>query len=306
MKLLFIVLGLALILGGGFYVYNNYSFAPSISAPSQTPPLSYKNEKYGFAITFPATWRGYSVRERTIGVGVPYVEFSLPTKQRRTGLLPVVLAQEEIPMFGIAAYSKNQWKNNPTPAGTNVVVLKKSNDKYLSYGVDTQALKTSEQIKDIPKLLDSSFPLPSTEGGTSIYSSSNFGFSVQYPTVFQAKVEYEDFDGIPNEFLRVGFGLGGTPTITVLVEIGGDLPDLAEDFRSGMERVEAEEQTTLQGRQAIRMTGWTKLFPGDAVAQKVTMIAFAAGKNTYALINTHPASAAEELLSRMANSIRIP
>lgn len=68
MKKLLIILAVGVLLGAGVFVYVSYlqnlkHYTPPLT--DQTDWKMYKNEKYGFEMVFPESWKGYSVTEKT-------------------------------------------------------------------------------------------------------------------------------------------------------------------------------------------------------------------------------------------------
>ncbi len=66
----------------------------------QTEGIVYRNSKYGFTLTFPHTWKGYTAKNRIIDwrtFSVDSIDFGLPI-------------QVQEPLFNISINTKSQWQ----------------------------------------------------------------------------------------------------------------------------------------------------------------------------------------------------
>ncbi len=72
----------------------------TVSTPEVSPTINYKNEKYGFELTFPDAWRGYTAKPRVLDWGMLGISDSVDFG-----------FGERDSLFNISVHSKIQWKN---------------------------------------------------------------------------------------------------------------------------------------------------------------------------------------------------
>jgi len=84
----------------------------------------YKNEKYGFSLTFPERWEGYQVDERNDVVypSVKYIDFKLKSKDGRYKSV-----------FIIGIYPKDTWKLIQSEEGPKPAYFKENNNYIFSF-----------------------------------------------------------------------------------------------------------------------------------------------------------------------------
>ena len=75
---------------------------------------NYKNDKYGFELTFPSTWQGYKAINRTLDWGANGTSDSIDFGFTAQGSSDIAL------IFNVSMHSKTQWKKikseqGPTP-----------------------------------------------------------------------------------------------------------------------------------------------------------------------------------------------
>jgi len=106
----------------------------------------YKNDKYGFELTFPDTWRGYTTANRTLDWGnlgtSDSIDFGLPTQ--KDGL------------FNISIHSKQQWKDIQNEDGPKPEFLGENGNYVFAwaraqYATDNNIEKRMEEVKSIIK-----------------------------------------------------------------------------------------------------------------------------------------------------------
>ncbi|HLC70001.1 MAG TPA: hypothetical protein VJH75_03070, partial [Patescibacteria group bacterium] len=298
----YLVIFIIVVITGVVFLYKD-SIPFLANNNSVVQPATYINNKYKFQLNFSENWRGYKVRERKISGNTTYIEFARPTKNT-VGLIPVANAQTgDDYVFGIVAYDKTAWENTKTGIGTNPALLVKKGEVYLSYGVNTASLDDKTLNTDeVISIIGSGFLNP-TMAEVKQYNNQKFNFSIDYPGNYLPKTKQEDSANGDPRYLEVDFGPAGALVIRVISEIGGDRKDMAGDFRVAMDVIDSEKNIIVQGKPAIDMVGWAKLYQTDSVVQKIHMVTFEASGAVYALVNTNPL--AEKLFSQMINSIKI-
>jgi len=118
---------LVIVVGGGIFIWQ-YFGAPKEEA--ETPKgdetedetadwRTYRNEWYGFELTFPERWKGYEAKEERDGI-----EFSLQHSKNK----------EYRPVFGIMVISKEIWEQSQSKESSNVgTYIAEKENNVLSY-----------------------------------------------------------------------------------------------------------------------------------------------------------------------------
>ncbi|MFA6097699.1 MAG: hypothetical protein WC788_08830 [Candidatus Paceibacterota bacterium] len=197
---------------------------PSV-VPSPSNEISdwktYKNEKYGFQLTFPDNWGGYKVNDKG-----DLIEFSL--KRKNSEVINDTKAEDYGAIFAIKAYSKDEWKGifesltnvssqedtektrkesekikqpQPVYAGENenyifgyVKYLKKAEDEELfevynpTYDVNTKIIPTFK------------FTGKELSDGWKNYQNKEYGYEIKYPGGLFSLDKYALKDGAGREY----------------------------------------------------------------------------------------------------------
>lgn len=158
-KTIIAILGVVAVILAGTTIY--FATISNVSQPTPAPvakqPVQsntniapdwkiYKNDKYGFELTFPDTWQGYNTANRKLDWGSfgtsDSIDFGLPTQ--KDGL------------FNISIHSKQQWKNIQSEDGPKPGFLGE-NVNYVfawaqaQYAADSNIEKRMEEAQDIIK-----------------------------------------------------------------------------------------------------------------------------------------------------------
>ncbi|MGB2762584.1 MAG: hypothetical protein WBC21_03565 [Minisyncoccales bacterium] len=117
----------AIIAGGGILAYQYY-WMPEEEAKEHEDQMkdetadweTYRNEWYGFELTFPERWKGYEVKEEREGI-----EFSLQHSKDK----------EYRPVFGIMIFPKEIWEQSQSKESSNVgtYIAEKGNNVFSYY-----------------------------------------------------------------------------------------------------------------------------------------------------------------------------
>ena len=147
LKWLLIVLAIVIIGGGLYYYFGIYKgskttvtasptptkstvASPSAknsptSSPTKSPSdLTYTNTKYGFTLTFPATWEGYKMKEANLDGAVITYYVNMPTKDN-TEEDSTQFASYFSP-FAITVYTLDQWNTLEGSEGPHDTLITKS------------------------------------------------------------------------------------------------------------------------------------------------------------------------------------
>ncbi len=154
LKWLLIVLAIVIIGGGLYYYFGIYkgskttvtaspsptkSITASPSAKTSASPtsspskssssdLTYTNTKYGFTLTFPATWEGYKMKEANIaGAEITYY-INVPTTDKNATGDSTADAGFYSP-FAISVYTLSQWNDVEASDGPHDTLITK-NSQY--------------------------------------------------------------------------------------------------------------------------------------------------------------------------------
>lgn len=120
---LLIVFIIVLLAGGGYlgwYFYNQSKTpttteTPEVTEPTTTTPtattatpLTYTNSTYGFTMTFPATWKGYKMKEATIAGATVTYYVNFPTTDA-TATESITADKGYYSPFAVSVYTLDQW-----------------------------------------------------------------------------------------------------------------------------------------------------------------------------------------------------
>lgn len=118
---LLIVFIVVILAGGGYlgwYYWNQSQTttetpAVTTTTPTTTPvttttPLTYTNATYGFTLTFPATWKGYKMKEASIAGATATYYVNFPTKDASATGDSTADASYFSP-FAVSVYTLDQW-----------------------------------------------------------------------------------------------------------------------------------------------------------------------------------------------------
>lgn len=128
-QILIIVIFSIIVIGGGIFAWQYFATTKEeIKTPEETIKDEtangqiYRNEEYGFEITFPERWQGYKVVEGDSVWGIRDIDFQLESNNGDKEYYGSI--------FTISILSKEQWEalqqeEGPTPAYIT------ENDKYI-------------------------------------------------------------------------------------------------------------------------------------------------------------------------------
>jgi hypothetical protein len=187
-----IIAVIAIILGYYFWKSNNIVVAPIMVKNSGTTTTTtlpekqvYRNEKYGFELTFPETWKGYSATSRTLNWGSDgtsdSIDFALP--DQKDGL------------FNISFHTKKQYdsiENSGVPFG---MFLNKNNDYVFVWNQAQYAAnpQMEERMKEVQSIIKT-FKFINSNNATSdwqTYRNDKYGFEFKYPKDWTVKFSNE-------------------------------------------------------------------------------------------------------------------
>lgn len=121
---------------------------------SEESPLVYKNEEYGFQLTFPSNWSNYKVVKKDIdnGDGTTSPTFYVGIKVSDANS-DAVVGKGYADMFAISALTNDQWASMETGEGPKPAYITKSS-KYVFTWSPSQAgpdevLDEREEVQDI-------------------------------------------------------------------------------------------------------------------------------------------------------------
>lgn len=149
---LWVVLATVVVLGGGFtywytqgnknIVSSTISPTPTLSTAKKSPTTSptsssttdwqtYKNDTYGFSLTFPDSWKGYTTKTtKNYDSSTASIEFYLKTTD------PIWIKQlntDEVSVFVITVATPDQWTKLQQEEGPKPQYINKNDNYYFSY-----------------------------------------------------------------------------------------------------------------------------------------------------------------------------
>lgn len=132
---------------------------------SQGSDMTYKNEVYGFEMTFPETWKGYSTTDRTLDWGTlgksDSIDFGLPGEEA---------------LLNVSFNAKDQWEKIKTEGGPIPSVLGES-DKFVFAYSTAQSVSNgtmAERLNEVPEIIKT-FKL------TDVVASAQQDFCADFP-----------------------------------------------------------------------------------------------------------------------------
>lgn len=105
-----------------------------------SPEIVYSNTQYGFNLTFPQTWTGYTAKNRVLNWG------SLGTSNSVDFGFP---AQDSL--FNVSMHTKNQWQQIKSEAGPSPVYLGEDSNYVFAYAMGQYAVNDNinERMKEV-------------------------------------------------------------------------------------------------------------------------------------------------------------
>ena len=125
---------------------------PSASTSTTTTDQTYTNSPYGFTLTFPASWKGYKMKEANFPDSVITYYINIPTTDTSATSDETAEAGYYSP-FAITVYTLDQWIQVESSDGPKDTLITK-NDQYAfgwsqANGVPPADFTDSEDIKTI-------------------------------------------------------------------------------------------------------------------------------------------------------------
>lgn len=126
-----------------------------VAPTSATTDLIYTNSTYGFTMTFPASWKGYKMKEVTMDGAAKVYYCNFPTTDA------TVMADESADAgyfspFAIGVYTLSQWADIEAAEGPKPSVLAK-NDTYVFTASQANGISPADFVErgDIEGIFDS-------------------------------------------------------------------------------------------------------------------------------------------------------
>lgn len=110
----------------------------------QAQTMVYNNSKYGFSLTFPQTWDGYTTKSRKLNWGdsgtSDSIDFGYSTQTS---------------LFNISVLTKNQWKQIKSQAGPKPTYLGENDLYVFGYSTAQDAVNNTiiSRMKEIPEIV---------------------------------------------------------------------------------------------------------------------------------------------------------
>lgn len=122
------------------------------TTPVATTDLTYSNTKYGFTLTFPASWKGYKMKEASFEDATVTYYINVPTTdESATG--DVTADAGYYSPFAISVYTLNQWSEVEKIDGPKGILIVKNNTYAFAWsqanGVPPSDWNKSADIKTI-------------------------------------------------------------------------------------------------------------------------------------------------------------
>lgn len=115
------------------------------ATPATTTDLTYTNPAYGFTLTFPATWKGYKIKEAVFEGSSQAYYISIPTTDSSFKGDTTADAGYYSP-FVISVYTLDQWQTAQAAEGPKDTLIKQ-NDKYVFAWSQANGMQPSDWTK---------------------------------------------------------------------------------------------------------------------------------------------------------------
>lgn len=152
--------------------------------------INYESKEYGFSLSFPATWKGYVVKNRTLNLGdlgtCDSVDFGFK-------------AQDSL--FNISMKTKDQWEKIQAEEGPKGRKLGEDEQYVFIYahGQDSVSEEIAARMREIPDIIKT-FTLGEISIEDLIYKNEKYGFSLIFPLTWEGYIaknrifEFEDWE----------------------------------------------------------------------------------------------------------------
>lgn len=142
----------------GVNVHKSKTATPSTSTSTATSKptstdLTYTNSTYGFTLTFPATWKGYKMKEAKLTGEVITYYVEVPTKDANFSAGDSVEDANYYSPFAISVFTLAQWNAVQSEEGPHDTLIVKNNTYAFAWsqanGVPASDFTMSADIKTI-------------------------------------------------------------------------------------------------------------------------------------------------------------
>lgn len=145
----------------------------------------YKNNEFGFQLTFTDQWKGYKVKEYAPGAMASYepnaiaaFTFLMPTTDKELGRLD----NGYYNMFSIIVFSKSGWQKETSQDGPKAYLLRENNS-YVFAETFPQGYGNDQKLEALSHAMGTvidSFALLNPQLGWKTYKNDTYGFEFQY------------------------------------------------------------------------------------------------------------------------------